>query len=259
MIAAAVIVTLSGAAWLYLRSSAPVSAPTAVSTPPAPQPPAVPPAAAAPAQPLPLLDASDEYAARRAQSLFAQPVPPPWLKAEGLIRRLTAAAVIVAEGDSPRDSLSFLKPRAKFKIKRAGGRVSLDPAGYKRYDAVGETAAALDAQAAARFLQQARPLFQQACAELNDKSCDIRDAVIRSAKILLKTPLVVGDVRLKEKVVTWAMTDPKLESLTPAQKHLIRLGPDNAQKVQGKLRELALALGASEAELPQPQRYQPAP
>ena len=41
----------------------------------------------------------------------------------------------------------------------------------------------------------------------------------------------------------WAFSDPAVERLSPAQKHLVRMGPDNAALVQAKLRELADALG----------------
>jgi hypothetical protein len=40
-----------------------------------------------------------------------------------------------------------------------------------------------------------------------------------------------------------------LEELSPAQKHLLRMGPANVQKIQSKLRELASALGVSSSEL----------
>ncbi|MCL4837280.1 MAG: DUF3014 domain-containing protein, partial [Thermoanaerobaculia bacterium] len=36
--------------------------------------------------------------------------------------------------------------------------------------------------------------------------------------------------------------DPELEALPPAAKHLLRLGPDNARRVQEKLRALAAAV-----------------
>lgn len=256
LIAAAVVLALSAGAWLVMRrGAAPAPEPAPIAAPAAPAPS---PAPAPQAQvQLPPLDGSDAYAAGRARALFSQAVPAPWLQAEGLLRRLTAAAAIVAEGDSPRDSLSFLKPRGKFKVKRDKGRVYADPASYARYDAVGDAAEALDAKAAAHFIDEARPLFQQACSELNDKSCDFRAAVVRSAKMLLDTPVVEGDLRLREKVVTWAMADPALENLSAAQKHLLRLGPRNEAKVQAKLRELAVALGASEADLPKPRTYKP--
>lgn len=263
LILAAIVLALSGGAWVYMKRAenaredaalAAQSAPSPVSIPSFPQEKAP----EAPQQPLPTLDESDAYARGSAQSLFSQALPAPWLQADRLIRRVTAAALIVAEGSSPRDSLSFLRPRGKFRVKRQQGRVTVDPASYARYDAVGDAAAALDAQAAARWIQASRPLFAAACAELDDHNCDIKDALLRSTKLLLQTPVVSGDITLKAKVVTWQMTDEKLEGLQPAQKNLLRLGPRNEAKVQAKLRELALALGASDAELPKPAAYTPA-
>ena len=137
LIAAAVVLALSGAAWIYMRRAENAREDAALAQPEAAQP-AVPsfaqqkPQPAEPRQPLPMLDDSDAYARSSAQTLFSQPVPPPWLQADRLIRRITAAAVIVAEGASPRDSLKFLRPRGKFKVKRAKGRVFVDPAAYAR-------------------------------------------------------------------------------------------------------------------------------
>ncbi|MBI3288293.1 MAG: DUF3014 domain-containing protein [Elusimicrobia bacterium] len=37
--------------------------------------------------------------------------------------------------------------------------------------------------------------------------------------------------------------------MSPAQKQLLRMGPANAASIQSKLREMALALGISEARL----------
>jgi hypothetical protein len=37
--------------------------------------------------------------------------------------------------------------------------------------------------------------------------------------------------------------DPDLENLTAAQKHLLRMGPENIRVIQAKLREIAQALG----------------
>ena len=37
--------------------------------------------------------------------------------------------------------------------------------------------------------------------------------------------------------------DPALEALTPAEKHLLRFGPENALAMQSKLDALAVAIG----------------
>ncbi|MCX5787390.1 MAG: DUF3014 domain-containing protein [Elusimicrobia bacterium] len=256
---AAAVVLLGAGALVMRRFYAPAvpAAPPAGGNQTTPQPGAAVPGGGA-AQPLPPLDASDSYVRGQASSVFTQALPSAWLETEGLLRKLTAAAAIVAGGGSPRDSLGFLRPGAKFTVKKVAGQLVIDPKSCRRYDLVGAAAAALDAKAAARFIAEASPLFQQACAEFDYKSCGFKEAVIRAAKELLRTPLVNGDIRVREKVVTWKMADPRLESLSKAQKHLLRLGPRNQEKVQAKLRELALALGAGEADLPRPEPYTPA-
>ena len=42
--------------------------------------------------------------------------------------------------------------------------------------------------------------------------------------------------------MTYAYSDPKLESLSPAQKQLLRMGPRNGQAIRGKLQEIAALL-----------------
>jgi exosome complex RNA-binding protein Rrp42 (RNase PH superfamily) len=73
---------------------------------------------------------------------------------------------------------------------------------------------------------------------------------------ILETPVVNEPVALEKKVISYAMVDPKLEELSLAQKHFFRMGPENLQIVQTKLREIALALGLAENELPKPVVYQ---
>jgi hypothetical protein len=43
--------------------------------------------------------------------------------------------------------------------------------------------------------------------------------------------------------------DSRLETLAPAQKQLLRMGPENARSIKAKLHEMALALGVSEERL----------
>ena len=57
--------------------------------------------------------------------------------------------------------------------------------------------------------------------------------------MLLATPTVDGPIRIVPgKGATYAFADPRLEALTPAQKHLIRMGPENQRMIQTRLREI---------------------
>ena len=51
------------------------------------------------------------------------------------------------------------------------------------------------------------------------------------------------------------MTDETLEGLSAAQKQLLRLGPKGVGAVQGKIRELAAALGIDGSRLSRPKTY----
>ena len=62
-----------------------------------------------------------------------------------------------------------------------------------------------------------------------------------------------GDIAVVEGVTTYQMADENLEDLEDAQRDLLRMGPQNIRKVQNKLREMAMALGVPENQLPKPQ------
>ena len=64
------------------------------------------------------------------------------------------------------------------------------------------------------------------------------------------------DVALRPGGIGYAYVDPRLESLSAAQKQLLRMGPENVRTIQAKLREIALALGIPDSRLPQPATLQ---
>jgi len=84
---------------------------------------------------------------------------------------------------------------------------------------------------------------------------DFQNTLIRAIRELLGTPLVEGDIVLEQAVATYQMADEDLEDLSDAQKHLLRMGPQNVRKIQSKLREMAVALGVPENQLPNPQGH----
>jgi len=60
--------------------------------------------------------------------------------------------------------------------------------------------------------------------------------------VLLQTPALDEKVTLEPKGVTYAYSDSKLESLSPAQKQFLRMGPRNSQAIRAKLEEIATLL-----------------
>ena len=116
----------------------------------------------------------------------------------------------------------------------------------------------VNAQAAAALIKGMSPYFQAASRELGTPARDFQATMVKAIQSMLKTPVVERDIPLREKVISYAilpMPDLQLEDLTVAQKHLLRMGPQNTVKIQSKLRDVALALGVPADQLPQQTIY----
>jgi hypothetical protein len=250
-IAAAVLITAVAAAVYVLfgrktEQPAPAQAPAAA------------PAAAAPTAeageniPLPPLDATDPIVRKLVTELSSHPTVAAWLTTDRLLRNFVVVAINVSEGKTPTRHLKAVAPQGKFRVKSAATGAYVDPATYARYDGFAEAIDALDARGTARLYATLRPRLVEAYAEQGIPE-DKVDAVLERAIVhLLETPLVDGEVPLRAKTISYAYSDERLESLSPAQKQFLRMGPRNVRVIQAKLRDLALYLGIPSARLPAP-------
>ncbi len=204
------------------------------------------------------LNTSDAFVRQVVSGLSRNPALVTWLASKDLIRRFVGAVDRIAHGRSPRPQLGFLRPRRPFRVRRAGRALVADPRSFHRYDLVADVFASLDTAGTVKALDRLQPLLDDAYREIGRPGSRFRDALEAAIVELLKTPAIPADVRLKEKVVTYMYADPGLEKLDPAQRLLLRMGPENVRHVQTKLRELALALGMPAEKLPKPQVYRPA-
>lgn len=238
--AVALVVLLAAGAWLWLRAGDGDGAPATVADPGDT---AAAPAAADTAADLPGLAASDSLVRELAADLSSRPALAEWLVTEDLVRRFVGAVVNVAAGMSPESELNALEPEGTFSVRDAGDATVVDTASYRRYDPVVETFASLDTRGSAQLYQRLRPLFQEAYRDLGFSEGHFDGAMARAVETLLAVPVPDGPVELAPTGGTaWEYRDPELEELSPAQKHLLRMGPENVRRVQAKLRELAEAM-----------------
>ena len=196
------------------------------------------------------LDQSDpvvrEYAKAISSSLrFGQ-----WLGSKELVRKFVAAVDNIANGLSPKPQVDFWAPEGQFKAVNKPAGTFIDESKYSRYDPAAEVFASLDARVAVRFYRGLRPLVQEAYRDLGYPDTDFSETLVKAMAELLETPVVERPVKLEKKILSYAMADASLEGLSQAQKQLLRMGPKNVRLIQGKIRELAAALGIPEAKLP---------
>lgn len=198
-----------------------------------------------PAFVLPLLDDSDSLIRDGAVSLIRHEGINGWLAPSQLIRKYVAFVDNVARGQVAKEPVRQLTPEGPFLVKKIDENTfELDPVSYERYNMVADVAASVDARRAAEFYHLLRPLIQDAYAELGygDKSFD--DVMFEAIGRLLETPVIEEPILLVQPVVMYKYQDDKLESLSPVQKQLIRMGPRNTRLLQNKMREISLELRA---------------
>jgi len=255
-----IILAVAAVIGIYLLvARRPAAPPAAEKIPAAPGPPATEGLGEGALAPLDLpgleLDKSDDLLRSLARDISSHPGLAGWMRTRELVRKFVAAVDNIANGLSPRAQVDFFSPRGTFKAARREGMFVVDPSSYYRYDPVADIFISLDARAAARLYVSLKPLFQEAYRELGYPDGDFHATLTRAVAELLATPVVESSVVLEKKVASYAMTDPELEELSPAQKHLFRMGPENVQVIQTKLRTLAIACGIPEYRLPKPRIY----
>jgi hypothetical protein len=191
---------------------------------------------------VPPLPESDPVVRLLVQSLSSHPRVLAWMATDGLVRNFTVVVDNIANGQTPARHLGMLKPAGRFRVVPGSGGLRIDPASYERYNPIAAAVGSIDPQAAARVYATLRPRIEEAHRELGaPESFDVtlEQAIVR----LVQTP-VGGDSRVATKGADgFQYADARLESLTAAQKLLLRMGPGNARIVQDKLKQIALALG----------------
>ena len=197
--------------------------------------------------PVPPLGESDALVRMLVERLSSHPRVAAWLATNQLIRNFTVSVINVADGQSPSRHLRALRPSGSFGVVEEGGVPVIDPASYHRYDDYADAVGALDAEGVARTYVTLGPRVDEAAAELGHPGRF--DPVLERAILeLLKTPVVEGPVHLAPKGVGYEYADVRLQSLSGAQRQLLRMGPRNMKIIQAKLREIAPHLGIALAE-----------
>jgi len=192
---------------------------------------------------LPSLDASDALIRELVARLSTRPQLAAWLVNDDLVRRFVRSVADLAEGVSPGPHLRFLTPSQAFRVQEAGDRLVIDPASYGRYDLLAATFGSIDNEGGGRLYHQLHPLFERAWEELGIPGRSFDEAVSLAIGNLLAVEVPDGPAVTAVGATAYEFADPAMEARNGAAKHLIRMGPDNARRVQNKLGELAAAAG----------------
>src|SRR5688500_1742215 len=251
LVAIGVLLVALGAAYVFLGRAP--SEPSAVATQPSTDP------SAQRGEPgeqivLPPLDETDALVRQLVERLSSQPMVVAWLTTDGLILNFVVVTSRIARGETPVAELKAVGPIPRFRVRSAADDMFIDPSSYRRYDRHAAAVSSLDARGAARLYATLKPRIADAYGRLGKRDGEFDSALERAISELLEVPVIEGDVELVPHGIVYAFADERLQAMSAAQKQLFRMGPQNVRIVQGKLREIATAVGIPQSRLPPPDR-----
>jgi hypothetical protein len=209
------------------------------------------------------LEEGDALLRQSAPEVSRSPKIAKWLAAPNIVMRLAAAAQLVANGQSPRPVLDFIevegeptvnedlivdpdapKPKKGQKPKMIpSGRMYLSDASFARYDEITEILASKNASYFASTYKTLRPYFNSAFAQVAKPGERFDGVLIDAINHLLAVQVPEGPYEVEPRGAIYLFKDPGIESMSPAAKHLLRMGPKNARSIQSSLRRFAEAAG----------------
>ena len=185
------------------------------------------------------------------RELSGHPLLPRMLALDGLADTFVAAVDNITEGATPVRQFAALAPGDSFAPDLAGETFVFSEENAGRYDLVAGLALSISPEDCVELYRTFYPLLAQSYQELGYPDGDFHRAFTGALRHLLRTPELEGPVPLERKVTTYAYADPRLESLSPAQKQLLRTGPENARRIRQWLSEVDRLLQAAPAAVPE--------
>ena len=208
-----------------------------------PLPPEVEQQQAAPQEPLPALDKSDPTVRDALVSQLPSVPLPRFANMQDYVKRF-----VVTVDNLPRNivpsQLSVLQrvPNPLIVDKDANGTMTLSPQNSARYQPLIGFLETLDPAAVVRLYARFYPLMDEEYKALGYPEARFHDRVIFAIDDMLAAPRPKGPVELIQPRVLYEYADPAMRALSAGQKVMVRVGPENAERLRALLRRFRAQL-----------------
>ncbi len=156
---------------------------------------------------------------------------------EQLVRSIVVLVDNIGRGSYPQTGLPYKGMQQEMPVSNIDENLFvMDASAHARFDQIIDTFVAVDADQAVMLYRTLQPLFQQAYAEIGYRNVDFTDTLRSAINIVLRAPNVEGPYQLVKPSVMYLYADANIENMAQVQKQLIRIGPENTQKLKAKLR-----------------------
>lgn len=201
------------------------------------------------APPLPAIADSDAPLGMELGTVFGPDAVSMFLEPQNVARRIVATVDGLPRAHGA-DRLRPVKPVSPaFEVDRhaptsptAEERIFIAEGNAARYAPLVSLLEKTDTKTLVALYQRWYPLLQQSYEDLGYPGRYFNDRLVTVIDHLLETPVVKGPIELTQPNVLYEFADPQIEALSSGQKLLLRMGPENAKRVQAKLKELRRAV-----------------
>ncbi len=253
---AGAVALIAASYFFWPRPEPPALPPTAATAPPEAAPATAPPAEPViehpieavkpPEAPPPVaLDDSDGAIAAALGHLLGDERLRKWFHGDAMVRRFVATVDNLSRPTVAMKVRSLQPVPGGFEVVRDGEAITVSAGNAARYAPYVQALERVDAKQLAGVYLRFYPLFQRAYEDLGYPKAYFNDRLVASIDHLLAAPEPPAPLRLTQPKVLYEFEDPQLEALSAGQKAMLRLGPDNAQRVKAKLRALRAEITAS--------------
>ncbi|MBC52367.1 MAG: hypothetical protein CMQ34_00875 [Gammaproteobacteria bacterium] len=188
------------------------------------------------ADPLPPLNDSDSAVLTRLAGLEMGASLLRMLTPDDIIRKFVVFTYNVAQGELPQVEYPLRGLEGEVVVEEIDDNLyQMQPATYRRFDNLVDTLVALEPQQAMTVYRALRPLFQEAYAELGLGSGNFDEVLVQAIDQVMSADTAAGPFQLIKPSVMYVYAEGRIEDMSPVEKQLLRLGPENTEKLKGRL------------------------
>lgn len=162
---------------------------------------------------------------------------------EQLLRSIVVFVENISRGEFPQTGLPYRRIQQEMQVQNIDDNLFvMEQSAHARFNEVIDIFVSIDSDQAMAFYRTLSPLLQQAYAEIGFRNVNFDDTLRSAINNVLRSPYMEGPYQLVKPSVMYVYADANIENLEEVHKQLIRIGPDNAEKLKAKLREFSAQL-----------------
>lgn len=187
---------------------------------------------------LPSLNSSDPFVRERITGIESGEGLTDFIATEDVIRRFVVFAENVSDGSLPQLDYPVRRlPQAMAVRELDENLYEMQTVSYERFTPIVNALAALKPEQGMAMYRVLKPLLQEAYAEIGYPNRNFDDVVVKAIDEILNARTAEGPFQLVKPKVMYVYANAEIESMSPVEKQLLRMGPANAQKLKATLQQ----------------------